>query len=222
MRLDYVDLRTVLDSYLSAFSRCAPGKSATIAIGTSNDGQWTEGQPNYYAPADRANDWAGSVVNMLGSEPALTIVGADDIEPGFASTQAQAQAWVNTYLHAASTKTLIFNGSADGCPDGFGDIGAACSNGYTQQGIYDLAHKVADPGYRIDVVPQVYAPSFAAQWANIDRTGGGQLTFAGALTQHALASDTYSSSNGWAALYYAVGSLTLVPHIAAASDITNG
>lgn len=222
VRLDYADLRGVLDSYLGGFDHCAPNKPATIAIATNNDGQWTPKVSNYYAPAERAKDWAGSVVNMLGSQPGLTIVGADDIEPGFASTQEQAQTWVNTYLQAASTKTLIFNGSADGCPDGFGDIDASCSNGYTQQGIYDLAHTVADPSYQIDVVPQIYSPSMAAQWANIDRTGGGSLTFVGALTEHALAPDTYTSPNGWAALYYAVGSLTRVPTIAAASDITNG
>jgi hypothetical protein len=222
VRLDYPDLRMVLDSYLAAFHRCAPTATATIAIGTSNDGQWTKGQPNYYAPVRRGTNWAGLVVNRLGSQPGLTIVGADDVEPGFASTQAQAQAWENAYLAAASTKTLIFNGSADGCPDGFGDVGARCSKGYTEQGLYDLAHKVQDPTYRIDVTPQIYTPSMAAQWANIDKTGGGQLTIAGALTEHALASDTYSAANGWAALYYAVGSVTRSPHISGVSDITNG
>ncbi len=222
LRLRYPDLRSILDAYLAGFNHCAPNKAATIAIGTNNDGQWTKNQPNYYAPADRAKDWAGSVVNLLGSEPGLTIVGADDIEPDFASTQGQVQTWVTKYLAAASTKTLIFNGSADGCPDGFGDTGAVCSSGYTQQGIYDLAHNVALPGYRIDVAPQVYSPSMAAQWANIDKTGGGGLTFAGALTENALAPTTYTSANGWAALYYAVGSLTRDPHIAAASDITDG
>ena len=156
---------------------------------------------------------------MLGSETGVTIVGANDIEPDFASTQQQAQTWENAYLKAATKKTLIFNGSADGCPDGFGDTGAACSKGFTQQGLYNLAHN--DLG-QIEAAPQVYSPSMAAQWANIDRTGGGQLSFAGALTEHALAPTTYTSANGWAALYYAVGSLTRTPQIAAASDITNG
>ena len=78
------------------------------------------------------------------------------------------------------------------------------------------------PTYRIDVTPQIYSPSIAAQWANIDKTGGGRLSIAGALTEHALAPDTYSAANGWAALYYAVGSLTRTPRIAAASDIANG
>jgi hypothetical protein len=159
---------------------------------------------------------------MLGSQPGLTIVGADDIEPGFASTQAQAQAWENAYLAAAATKTLIFNGSADGCPDGFGDLRAPCSRGYTEQGLYNLAHNVQDPTYRIDVTPQIYSPSMAAQWANVDKTGGGQLTIAGTLTEHALAPRTYSAANGWAALYYAIGSITRTPHVPAASDITNG
>ena len=68
----------------------------------------------------------------------------------------------------------------------------------------------------------MYSPSMAAQWANIDKTGGGQISFAGALTENALAPTTYTSANGWAALYYAVGSLTRTPQIAAASDITNG
>ena len=219
VRINYAQLRMRVDSYLSGFASCDEGVAATIAVGTSNDGAWTKGQPGYYAPADRAKDWAGSVVNMLGSQPGLTIVGADDIEPDFASTQKQAQTWENAYLNAATTKTLIFNGSADGCADGFGDTNGACSKGFTQQGLYNLAHNNLG---QIEAAPQVYSPSMAAQWANIDKTGGGQLSFAGALTEHALAPDTYTSANGWAALYYAVGSLTRNPQIAAASDITDG
>jgi len=222
VRLDYPELRRVLDSYLAGFHNCAPGKAATIAIGTSNDGQWTKGKASYYAPVARGTHWASRVVNLLRPQPDLTIVGADDIEPDFASTQAQAQAWENAYLAAASTKTLIFNGSADGCPDGFGALGARCSKGYTEHGLNDLAHKVSNAAYRIEATPQIYSPSMAAQWADIDKTGGGQLSIAGVLTEHALASNTYSSADGWAALYYAIASVTRTPHIAAASDITTG
>jgi hypothetical protein len=217
VRLRYADLVTVLQSYLAAFSECANGKKTTVAIGTNNDGDYSSTDP--YTPKARGSDWAGSVINLLGSETGVTLVGANDIEPDFASTQKQAQTWENAYLTAATTKTLIFNGSADGCADGFGDTNGACSKGFTQQGLYNLAHNNLG---QIEAAPQVYSPSMAAQWANIDKTGGGQLRFAGALTEHALAPDTYTSANGWAALYYAVGSLTRSPQIAAASDITNG
>ena len=170
MRLRYGDLVTVLQSYLAAFSQCANGKATTVAIGTNNDGDYSPSDP--YSPNARGADWAGSVINMLGSETGVTLVGANDIEPDFASTQKQAQTWETAYLKAATKKTLIFNGSADGCPDGFGDTGAACSKGFTQQGLYNLAHN--DQG-QIKAAPQVYSPSMAAQWANIDRTGGRQL-----------------------------------------------
>lgn len=222
LHLSYLDLRSVLQPYLHAFSTCSGGKPVTIAIGTNNDGAWDPSDAtHYYAPDLRGRDWAGSVVNMLGSETGVTIIGADDIEPDFASTQHQALQWEHNFLSVVNQPTdapkLVFNGSADGCPDGFGATDQGCSSGWTQRGLYRLAHSGAD----IAAVPQVYGPSMAAEWANIDRTGGGGIAFAGALTEHALAPTTYSAANAWTALYYALGTRTRVPSVPAASDITD-
>lgn len=220
VRLTYPELVVRLQSYLDAFAQCGENEPATIAIGTSNDGAWDPNGDNYYAPAARGADWAGSVVNMLTTDPGLTFAGAADIEPGFASTQTQALTWEKNYLRAvtADRATLVFNGSADGCPDGFGVANTACDNSYTQQGLYRLAHY----NDQVLAVPQIYGPSMAAQWANIDSTGGGGIVFGGALTEHALADTTYKPANGWAALHHAIGTLTRSPSLPAVSDITNG
>ncbi|HEY2296257.1 MAG TPA: hypothetical protein VGH43_00905 [Jatrophihabitans sp.] len=220
VRLTYRDLVTVLESYLGAFARCSQGTPATIAIGTNNDGAWDQNGSDYYSAEERGSDWAGSVLNMLGSETGITLMGANDIEAGFASTQVQAQAWEDSYLAAAITDRdhLIYNGSADACPDGFGDIGQACAPGWTQQGIYDLAYN----GGQVSVLPEIYGPSDAAKWANIDQTGGSALDFAGVLTQHELDPSTYTPASGWSALTDAIGTLQSDPAIPAVSDIRNG
>ena len=218
VRLTYLELVSRLQRYIDAFADCGNGKPATIAIGTNNDGAWDPHGDNYYKPGDRGHDWAYNVVNLLTSAEGVTAIGANDIEPGFASTEAQALTWEKSYLGAANTKRLVFNGSADGCPDAFGATSAFCARDYTQRGLYQLAT------YRGQViaVPQVYGPSMAAQWANIDRVGGGRMRFGGVLTEHALAPDQYTPANGWTALYWALASVGRAPTLPAASDITNG
>ena len=220
VRLTYLDLVNVLDSYLAGFAKCAHGTAATIAIGTNNDGAWDPDGSDYYSPEARGSDWAGSVLNMLGSQTGITLVGANDIEAGFASTQDQAQAWEDSYLTAAipGRDHLIYNGSADGCPDGFGQIRQGCANGWTQQGIYNLAYNAG----QVSVLPQIYGPSDAAKWANINKTGGNGLVFAGVLTQHQLDPSTYTPASGWTALTYAIDTLPQTGVIPAVSDIRNG
>jgi hypothetical protein len=218
VRLTYPELVSRLQSYANAFANCGAGETATIAIGTNNDGAWDPDGDNYYAPADRGHDWAYNVVNMLTSARGVTFTGADDIEPDFASTEAQALTWEQSYLGAANEKRLVFNGSADGCPDGFGQTSAACTRDYTQQGLYQLASLDG----QVVALPQIYGPSMAAQWANIDRVGGGNIVFGGVLTEHALAPDSYTPPNGWAAMHYALGTLQVEPSLPAVSDITSG
>lgn len=111
------------------------------------------------------------------------MVGASDIEGGFFSTEAQAEAWEAAYLTAATTKKIIFNGSADGCPTGYGATGKTCAFAWTQANYYKLAGGM-DPS-RIQGLPQVYLPGQADQGANIDATGAKNIVFAGALTEFA-------------------------------------
>ena len=89
-------------------------------------------------PDARGADWAGPVVNC--SAPSrLTLVAQTTSSQTSRARRADADP-ESAFLKAATKRTLIFNGSADGCPDEFGDTGAVCSKGFTQQGLYNLAH----------------------------------------------------------------------------------
>jgi hypothetical protein len=175
-----------------------------------------------YTAAERGTDWADKVVDAVTPQPGLTVVGANDIEPNFFSTRAQAQGWEDAYL-AATTANLIFNGSADGCSSTYGQPDRTCANGWTQQQIYDLAHN----GTRIQALPQVYNRFQAAQWANIDQTGGGGISFAGSLTEFqacpaassACPGASFRPAEGWAALQHAISTVVRSPKIPAAVDL---
>ena len=74
--------------------------------------------------------------------------------------------------------------------------------------VYALAHH----GSRVRALPQIYTPDNAVQWANIDATGGGELQFAGALTEHAAAPHrSQRPAQGWAALYRALSARINAP-----------
>jgi hypothetical protein len=215
-RVSYANLDTAIEAYLADFASCASGSSATIAIGTNNDGDdWT-----HYTSRQRGRDWADKVVDEVSAHrPAggehLVIAGADDIESGFFSTEPQARTWELAYL-AATSHELIYAGSADGCPTAFGETRRGCAFGWTQRQNYALAH---DPS-RIRVLPQVYTAAQAVQWAGIDAAGGGRLVFAGALTEHAAApSRSVAPVPGWVALTRAVSSVVVAPRVPAATDL---
>jgi hypothetical protein len=206
-KITYDQLADALKAYLTGFG---PASGVTIAVATNNDANdWT-----HYPAGTRGNDWANKVVDQLVPPAGVTVVGADDIEGAFFSTEAQAQAWETAYLSAATTKKLIFVGSADGCPTTFGATGKSCSFGWTQAQYYALAGGT-NPTH-IQALPQIYLPQQAVQWAGIDATGGKRISFAGALTEHAacLTAGTNGcgfaalpADQGWAALYLALGTL---------------
>ncbi len=205
--ITYAHLVMALQGYLDGFGAAS---GVTIAVATNNDANdWT-----HYPAGTRGNDWANQVVDQLHPQTGVTVVGADDIEGAFFSTEAQAQAWETAYLSAATTKKLIFVGSADGCPTTFGAVGKACSFGWTQAQYYSLAGGT-NPTH-IQALPQIYLPLQAVQWAGIDATGGKHISFAGALTEHAACPTAGTSGcslaalpadQGWAALYLALGTL---------------
>lgn len=169
----YAQLVTQLQSYLSGLGN----RSATVAIATNNDANnWTS-----YTATARGTGWATQVVNKLRGGSGVRVVGANDIEWGFYSTAQQALAWEAAYLKAATTKELVFVGSADGCPTAFGS-NASCNWTLAQQ--YQLA---GGKDTRIKALPQIYTWAQAKQWANIDRAGGRRISFLGALTEHAAA-----------------------------------
>lgn len=218
--LTYAQLVTAVQAYLSGFGAVS---GSTIAVGTNNDAQdWTN-----YPAAQRGSDWTQKVVNLLTPGAGVSVVGADDIEPLFFSTEPQAEQWEAAYLNAATTKKLIFVGSADGCPTTYGSTGGTCAAGWTEANINKLAGGL-DPT-RISAMPQIYTPALAVQWANIYATGGHTLSFAGALTEYA-ACPTGSSPGcnglaalpppqGWAALYHALSTVVPAPSLPAVADL---
>jgi hypothetical protein len=213
----YSRLVSDLQGYVDSFAQCMDG-TATIAIGTNNDGNFEAG----YSAAERGTQWADDVVDEVSAPVGVTIAGANDIEPGFAGGLTDAQDWEGAFL-AATDAGLIFNGSADGCPTGFGHPGESCAYDWTERDLYGLAH--ADDG-RIHALPQIYNAGMAAQWANIDATGGGKIVFAGALTQAQVCASggdcalpTYAAAEGWAALYRAIATVVERPNIPAVTDL---
>ena len=210
-RLTYSELVNALEGYLDGYAQCRTGSaSVTVAIGTNNDGAWQQ-----YTAAQKGTDWAQGVIaplrNYVAAQNWLDVVGANDIEAGFASSEADAEAWESAYL-AGTSAQMVFDGSADACPTDFGATGSCGSvvddNGVTKT--WTLAQYVTlthgiNPG-RILALPQVYYPTQAWQWANIAFSSAGSLTFGGALTEYAAdGTDTqYMSLQGWGALWDAI------------------
>lgn len=217
--LKYADLVSAVDGYLAGYASCAPTTTAIVAVGTNNDGAFDPTDTStYYSPQLRGSDWA-AWVNRIKADaaslaPRVTVTGAIDIEAGFASTQAQAQAWETAYLAATPALSLIYNGDANDCPTTFGVHGATCAYGWTQAQYYAMAHN----GSRIQVLPQIYYPAEAVKWADIDATGGGGLIFAGALTESG-DPGTNAPAGGWTYLYRALSSLTASPNMPRLVDI---
>jgi hypothetical protein len=225
-RLTYPQLVTALAGYLDGYVGCRTGSAGvTLAIGTNNDGDFTQ-----YTATQKGTDWATRVVEPLrahvNADTWLTVIGANDIEAGFAGTEAQAEQWETAYL-ANTPASLVFDGSADACPTTFGVTGPLCGavrddNGviktWTQAQYVKLAYGL-HPG-RILAVPQIYIPEQAWQWANIAFASGGQLTFASALTEHAAVSTQFSSVQGWGALWDAMSASPSI-HLAAPQSATD-
>jgi hypothetical protein len=200
--LTYPQLQTALQAYLTGFA--TGGHIGTVAVGTNNDADdWTN-----YPPRARGADWATEVVVPLAnSAPSMTVIGADDLEAGFFSTEPQAAAWKAAFLnHVPGTgPALVYNGSADFCPKTWRS-GAACNFGWTEAKLYALAG-----GPRTAVLPQIYFGYMATEWAMINKTGGGGLHFLGALTEFALNSGSLTPTQGWVALQRAMSSVTTKP-----------
>ena len=200
-RVAWAALRTAINGYTASFASCHTGPTATIAVGTNNEGSFTA-----FSATNRGTGWADHVINRLAPHLGLTLVGANDIEANFASSEAQAEAWETAYLKKA-TGVLIFNGAASGCPTTPGVTKHRCSpvrddnhivKTWTQAQYYRLAHALSPT--RIRALPQIYRSGQATQWANIDATGTKNIPFVGALTENAALPTTFTPAQGWTAL----------------------
>jgi len=205
-RVAYASLVAQLQGYLTGFG----SRRATVAIATNNDANDWSG----YTAAARGQDWANKVVDQLRGGSGVTVVGANDIEWGFYSTAQQALLWESAYLGAATTKQLIFTGSADGCPTAFGS-NASCNWTLAQQ--YQIA---GGRDSRIKALPQIYNAAQAAQWANIDRAGGRGISFLGALTQRAAApTQSWTPQQAYPAFWNALAAVGVTGLPAAVTDL---
>jgi hypothetical protein len=201
--LTYAQLVAALQAYLDGFGTVP---NATVAVATNNDANdWTN-----YPAAQRGADWADKVVDLLTPGAGVSVVGADDIEGGFFSTEAQAEAWESAYVAAASNQKLIYVGSADGCPTSY-PSSTACSYGWTLAQYYKLAGGL-NPTH-VQALPQIYVTAQATQWANIDHAGGGALSVLGSLTESGACGTACSLTpdEAWAALHDALAKVPAAP-----------
>ncbi|MEP6852641.1 MAG: fibronectin type III domain-containing protein [bacterium] len=167
-------MKAYLDGYASTQQADAP---VTVAVGTNNDVD---------VRATTGAIWARSIVNPLvgyaARYPAITVAGANDIEPGFIGSVSDTRGWLSGYLGATSAR-FVFNGSADGCT--WTAAHGACNNGWSAAWLHWFSGGAAPT--RIVSLPQIYNNTMSAQWKYISLTGvlngRPKVRFAGPLTE---------------------------------------
>jgi hypothetical protein len=197
-----VQVVTDAEAYISGYVGCLGSSTVktTFAIGTNNSLSVT---------AANGKILAASVVAPVASYAAskgyaaITVAGADDIEPGF-GTFAAMQTWMPGYL--ASNLPLYDYGSADGCPiSGTDTATSTCNNGWTV-GDIDYVAGGADPAY-VHALPEIYYAVDGTQWAAIRGAASPELNFAGAFSE--VGSGTNSPADAWTDLFKDTGQSSL-------------
>ena len=229
IKITYANARALVQDYLNAYANAdESGRAVTVAVATNSSADFSA----YYA-TDRGSDWATKMIEPLrsSSPTSATVVGADDIEPGFQATSSQARNWETYYLSAAaaagdSTSKLYFIGSADGCPTAYGQTGRACANTFTQASLFTLAG--GNGSGRIRALPQIYTVDQGIKWANIAATGGSTAGFVGALTERGACPSatsacggiaSFTATQGFAAMYHAMSTVTASPTVHDVTDL---
>jgi hypothetical protein len=219
VRIRYADLVNVFEEYIAKFSEGSGAPShMTLAIGTNNDGDWSS-----YGARARGRQFANLLIDPLrkyASDNSLpvTVVGANDIEANFGTHKASdVIAWEDAYF-ANTDAELVYNGALNDCPTVFGST-ASCAYGWTQKQYASLTRHVESRRNRTRVLPQIYFPVQAVQWANIVAHAGGPLRFVGSLTQQGADASTYTPAQGWAALVRALQWRIATPDVPRTVDI---
>lgn len=154
-------IQQVAEQFALGFSQGVGSKNVplTLGIGTNNSLSVSRSLGVTWAKTVAvAASWARQ------HAPHTTIVGADDLEPGFGSASA-AVAWAGGYSSVAGSSYINY-GSADGCPQsGFG--GGGCNNGWSQVSVWQVSAGVRGAM----VTPEIYYPANATQWALISKYG---------------------------------------------------
>lgn len=231
-RINYAQTVDLVKDYVDAYAQENADAAVTVAVATNNDGDF-----GAYHAVDRGADWAKKVIIPARANAAeqsgISIVAANDIEPGGSSTEAQAQNWETYFLSAMKSQgssglDLYFIGSADGCPTLFGLPGHSCAYGWTEAQLYELAGGSGPDAARIQALPQIYYGFQTRQWANIAATGGSVATFDGSLTEHGTCPSASTSGcsglasvtapQGFAALYHGLSTVAR-PSMKYATDL---
>lgn len=217
---------TAVDAYVDGYASCMASYSQLLlSIATNNDsGEYPPPASNPNGcpsvPAGAADPlgaaggqvWATQIVNAIQSHAAtkgqITVGGGNDIEPGFAGCENEAEAWTKAYF-AATGQPYTFIGSADGCPySGLGETGT-CNYGWTQLQMYNLAYGFS-PSHSVPMPQVYYLHSMDYQWVNISAVGVANgkpaIQFGGPLTevtacQQAGSCSSVSGGQAWNALW---------------------
>ncbi len=168
-------ITSALLAYARGYAQCAasPTASITLARGTSN---YHPAVPSAYL-AGRA--WArethklGLLVAADGLSAHVSSAAADDAEPAWDPAFRATYDFFRGYASLGAGETLYDYGSLDG---GIGAI-------WTARQAYDVSGGMRDT----QVLPEIYSPAMAAEWAQLAAVAQhrlhGQVRFAGVLTQ---------------------------------------
>jgi hypothetical protein len=185
-------IEAVAEQFAAGYSAGTKSKHASLklGIGTNNSISANRGLGQTWAHlVATANAWAHK------HAPRTTLVGANDLEPGFGSASS-AEAWANGYSSVKGSGYLNY-GSADGCPQASAS-GGGCNNGWTQQTVWYVSTGVRGAS----VTPEIYYSANAKQWALISKYGKTHhrkpLSIPGALDQHPYGGNT--SAQAWSEL----------------------
>lgn len=177
-------------NFAEGYQRCNHGQVLTLAVGTNNDGSVTDGQLGAV--------W-GSVVEAVANNAQqsgyanVSVAGADDWEAGFGPF-AHLNGWVNGDSsgggYVSTYSVPLYNyGSADGCPQNYGEYqNYLCTGDWYQSSNWDAAWGWG-PSYS---TPEIYyngCNGYAAQdlqWGMISLEGavyqGSRIQFTGPFT----------------------------------------
>lgn len=171
---NHAHLAAVVSAYVDGLQRCGDGDAWTVAVTTSN-----HRLEDVMLADEHGRNWA-LAVGSIPSTDDVTVVAGVDMEPSWGSFAA-ALRWVSAY-RAADGPPLLFNASADGCPQQ-GDAGP-CNNGWNVDAMATTIWSRSSDS----ALPQIYRHdgAMAAQWGVIARAArrlGLEPRFAGAMSQ---------------------------------------
>jgi hypothetical protein len=173
-------LVTAVNGYVDGYASCRTNTDPVyIVVATNNDGDLRD--------SAAGKDWADNVIDKVAAHAAgaagLVVAGANDIEPDFFGTEAEAEAWTTGFV-ANTSAPYLFTGAASGCSSTA--VAGTCNWGWTQRNFYNLAHGLSPT--RILALPQIYYTVNAAQWKYISLAGASgpdRISFVGALSEYA-------------------------------------